>query len=89
MSKKILKCIIQAKNVMRLIVVDNMTTYMISNKKTIFQKEKLKISNVFITQSYFAVLEDVRLNCTHFFIMKIPKKREVLIILQILTLKTL
>ena len=37
---------------------------------------KLNISIVFITQSYFKVTKDVRLNSTHFFIMKIPSKRE-------------
>ena len=37
---------------------------------------KLNISVVFITQSYFKVPKDVRLNCTHFFIVKIPNKRE-------------
>ena len=37
---------------------------------------KLNISLVFITQSYFKVPKDVRLNSTHFFIMKIPNKRE-------------
>ena len=37
---------------------------------------KLNISTVFITQSYFKVPKDVRLNSTHFFIMKIPNKRE-------------
>ena len=31
---------------------------------------------VFIAQSYFKVPKDVRLNSTHFFIMKIPNKRE-------------
>ena len=36
---------------------------------------KLNISLVSITQSYFKVPEDVRLNCTHYF-MKIPNKRE-------------
>ena len=29
-----------------------------------------------ITQSYFKVLKDVRLNSTHFLIIKIPNKRE-------------
>ena len=38
---------------------------------------KLNISLVFITQSYFKVPKDVRLNYTHFFIMKIRYKREV------------
>ena len=37
---------------------------------------KLNISIVFITQSYFKVPKDVRLNSTHFFIIKIPRKRE-------------
>ena len=35
---------------------------------------KLNISIVFVTQSYFKVPKDVRLNSTHFFIMKIPIK---------------
>ena len=34
---------------------------------------KLNISIVFITQSYFKVPKDVRLNHTHFFIMKIQQ----------------
>ena len=37
---------------------------------------KLNISIVFITQSSFKVPKYVRLNSTHFFIMKIPNKRE-------------
>ena len=37
---------------------------------------KLNISIVFITQSYFKVPKDVRLNSTRFFITKIPNKRE-------------
>ena len=37
---------------------------------------KLNISLVFITQANFKVLKDVRLNSTHFFIMKSPNKRE-------------
>ena len=37
---------------------------------------KLNISLVFITQSYFAVLKKIRLNSTHYFNMKIPKKSE-------------
>ena len=36
---------------------------------------KLNISLVFITQSYFKVPKDVRLNTSHFFIAKIPNKR--------------
>ena len=37
---------------------------------------KLNICLVFITQSYFKVPKDVRLNTTHFFITKISNKRE-------------
>ena len=37
---------------------------------------KLSISLVFITQSYFNVPKDIRLNTTHFFIAKIPNRRE-------------
>ena len=35
---------------------------------------KLNISIVFVTQSYFKVPKDVRLNSTHVFIMEIPIK---------------
>ena len=37
---------------------------------------KINISPVFITQSYFTVPKDVRLNSTHYLIMKINNKRE-------------
>ena len=37
---------------------------------------KINISLVFITQSYFFVPKDVRLNSTHHLIMKINNKRE-------------
>ena len=37
---------------------------------------KLNISLVFVTQTYFKVSEDVRLNTSHFFIMRIPNKWE-------------
>ena len=37
---------------------------------------KLNISLVFITQSYFKVAKDVRLNTTHSFIGKISNKKE-------------
>ena len=38
---------------------------------------KLNVSLVFITQSYFAVPKNVRLNSTQYFFMKIPNKREI------------
>ena len=66
-----------------LIVFDDMIADMINNKKLnlivaelFIRGRKLNISLIFITQSYFKVLKDVRLNSTHFFIMKIPNKRE-------------
>ena len=37
---------------------------------------KLNISLVFITQSFFKVRKDIRLNTIHFLISKIPNKRE-------------
>ena len=37
---------------------------------------KLNISLVFITQSYFAVPKNIRINSTHYFIMKIQGKQE-------------
>ena len=66
-----------------LIVVDDMIADMINSKKLnsilielFIRGRKLNISLVFITQSYFKVPKDVRLNTTHFFITKIPNKRE-------------
>ena len=66
-----------------LIVFDDIIADMINNKKLnlvvtelFIRGRKLNISLVFITQSYFKVPKDVRLNSTHFFIMKIPNKRE-------------
>ena len=37
---------------------------------------KLIISFVFITKFYFSVPKKIRLNSTHYFIIKIPNKRE-------------
>ena len=44
--------------------------------KLFFRGRKLNISLGFITQSYFKVPKEVRLNTTHLFIMKIPSKGE-------------
>ena len=38
---------------------------------------KLNISLCFLTQSYFSVPKDVRLNCTHYILFKLNNKREV------------
>ena len=66
-----------------LIVFDDMMADMISNKRLnpivtelFIRVKKLNISIVFIMQYYFKVPKDVRLNSTHFFIMKIPNKKE-------------
>ena len=71
------------KNSKTLIVFDDMIADMINKNKLnslvtelFIRGTKLNISLVFITQSYFKVPKDVRLNSTHFFIMKIPNKRE-------------
>ena len=45
-------------------------------KELFIRCRKLHISLVLITQSYFFVPKDVRLNSTHYFIMKINNKRE-------------
>ena len=67
-----------------LIIFDDMIADMINNPiklnpivtESFIRGRKLNISIVFITQSYFKAPKDVRLNSTHFFIMKIPNKRE-------------
>ena len=57
---------------------------MLSNEKVneivtelLIRGRKLKVSLVFITQYYFAVLKNIRLNSAHCFITKIPNKQEV------------
>ena len=66
-----------------LIVFDDMIADMIQKKKLnsivtelFIRVGKLNISLVFITQSYFKVSKDFRLNTAHFFITKILNKRE-------------
>ena len=68
-----------------LLAFDDMIADMINNNKLnpivtelFIRGRKLNISIVFITHilSYFNVPKDVRLNSTHFFIMKIRNKRE-------------
>ena len=66
-----------------LIDFDDVIPDMSSNKKLnaivterFIRVRKLNISTVFLTQSYFQVSKNVRLNLTHFVIMKIPNKRE-------------
>ena len=66
-----------------LIIFDDMIADIMTNKrfqaiiKELFIRcRKLNISLVFITQSYFSVPKDARLNSTHYLIMKIINKRE-------------
>ena len=76
-----------------------MIFYILSNQKLnsivtelFITGRKLNISLVLMTQAYFAVPENIRLNSTHYFIIKIPNKKELRqigISHQILTLKTL
>ena len=58
-----------------LIVFDDMIADMINNKKLnpivtgiFIRDKKINISIVFITQSYFKVPKEVRINTTHFFL---------------------
>ena len=81
-----------------LIVFDDMTADILSNKnlnpivaELFIRGRKLSIS-LFLSQSYFAVPKNIRLNSTHYIVLKVPNKRELnklhIIIHQILTLKT-
>ena len=62
----------------KLVVFDDMNADIMTNKKfqTIIKElfircRKLNISLVFITQSYFSVPKEIRLNSIHYLIMKI------------------
>ena len=72
-----------------LIVFDDMIADIMSKKKCqtitkdlFIRCRKVNISLAFITQSYFSVPKDVRLNSRHYFVIKINNRKE-LIILQI------
>ena len=80
---KILRNTVQIKNVKYQIFFYDMIANMLNDKKVnpivteLFIKgRKLKISLVFITQSYFVSPKNIRLNSLHYFIMKIPNKGE-------------
>ena len=66
-----------------LIVFDDMIADIMTNKKfqaiikeLFIRCRKLNIPLVFITQSYFSIPKDVRLNSTHYLIMKINNRKE-------------
>ena len=68
-----------------LIVFDNMIADMLSSNKLnlivtelFIRGRKLNISLIFITQFYFTVPKNVKLNSTHYFIINISNKRELL-----------
>ena len=66
-----------------LIVFNDMISHVMSNKKAqqvlkelLIRCRKINISLCFLTQSYFSVPKNVRLNCTHYVIFKSNSKRE-------------
>ena len=66
-----------------LIVFDDMVADMESNEnlspivtELFLRGRKLHVSLVFISKSYFRVPKTIRLNATHYFVMKIRNKRE-------------
>ena len=68
-----------------LIALDDIIADIMSNKKfqTIIKElfircRKVNISLVFMTQSYYSIPKEVRLNLSHYLIMKINNKRELL-----------
>ena len=71
------------KNKKILVALDDLIADMLSNKKLnlivtelFIRGRKLNISLVFIMQSYFAVPKTVRLNSTHYLVIKILNRRE-------------
>ena len=78
---RILMITIQSEK--KLILFDDVIANIMSNKKfqaiikeLFIRCRNINISLVFITQSCFSVPKDVRLNSTHYLIMKINNKRE-------------
>ena len=68
----------------KILIVFDDTIADVLNKKSLnpmetellIRSRKLTISLVFITQSYFAGLKNIRVNYTHYLIMKISNKLE-------------
>ena len=76
-----MKNTVQGKNEKILNVFDDMIVDTLSNNKLylmiteLFSRgRKLNVSLIFITQSYFVVPKNIRLNSAQYFIMKIPNK---------------
>ena len=60
-----------------------MITHIMSDKKAqqilkdlFMRRRKLNLSLCFLTQSYFSVPKDVRLNCTHYILFGLTNKKE-------------
>ena len=73
----------QGRERKKLVVFDDMIADIMTNrrfqaiiKELFIRCRKLNISLVFMTQSYFSVPKDLRLNSTHYLIMKIKNRRE-------------
>ena len=67
-----------------LILFDEMIADMLSNKKLnaivtepFFRGNKVNISLVFMTESYFALPKNIRLKSTNYFVIKFADKREI------------
>ena len=67
-----------------LIVCDDLIAGLLTNKncnrivtELFIRGRKVNISLIYITQYYFAVPKNIRLNSMHYFIMKIQSKREI------------
>ena len=74
---------IPIRKIKKLIVFDDMIADIMDNRKfhaiikeLLIRCRKLNISLVSITQSYFSVPKDVRLNSTHYLIKKINNRKE-------------
>ena len=66
-----------------LIIFDDMISHVMLDgraqqilKGLFIRCRKLNISLCFLTQSYFSVPKDVRLNCTHYILFKLNNRRE-------------
>ena len=67
----------------KILIFDDMVSHVMSDKKAqqilkdlFIRCRKLNISLCFLTQSYFSVPKDVRLNCTYYILFKLNNKRE-------------
>ena len=82
MFMRILMVTIQTEKEVLIVFDDMIADIMNKNKFEALIKElsircrKLNISLLFITQSYFSVPKDVRLNIKHYLIMKINNRKE-------------